>query len=74
MARVGDVDLVELIAYALHRSGPSGNAERVDLEFARIRAGIVVRALHSAGMLVIREELPGRRSAESDKADAKAPG
>jgi hypothetical protein len=61
MARVTDEELTQLFADALHRSGPNGNPEKIDLGFARIRAGVLVRTLSEAGLIVIREERKGRR-------------
>jgi hypothetical protein len=45
MPDISEAELVELIAHALHHSGPPGNAERIDLNFAMARASVVVREL-----------------------------
>jgi hypothetical protein len=45
MAVIHEAELVDLIAHALHHSGPPGNAERIDREFATARARVVVREL-----------------------------
>jgi hypothetical protein len=61
MAVVSETELVDLIAHALHHSGPPGNAERIDMEFATARARAVVREL------VEREGLVFTRGAEATR-------
>jgi hypothetical protein len=70
MMQVRDEELIELIATTLNRSGPDYNAERVSMEFATIRATIVVGALRRASIVTSREH--GRR--KGDEADAASAG
>jgi hypothetical protein len=70
MMDLRDEDLVELIAVALQRSGPEGNAERVSWEFATIRATTVVRALRRASIITMREH--GRRRGDQGGAASSA--
>jgi len=70
MMDVHDEDLVELIAVALQRSGPEGNAERVSWEFATIRANTIVRALRRASIITMREQ--GRRRGDPGGATSGA--
>jgi hypothetical protein len=56
MAKVTDHELLSLIANALHRSGPEGNPERVNVQAAYTRAAAVFSALQGAGLVMMREE------------------
>ena len=57
MAQVSEDELSEIIAGALHFNGPVLNRERLDLAFAKIRAGIIVREFKHRGLFVCREEV-----------------
>ena len=57
MDQVSEDELSEIIAGALHYNGPVLNRERVDLAFAKIRAGIIVREFKHRGLFVCREEV-----------------
>jgi len=60
VARVSDVELTNLFAYALHRSGRNGHP---DMDAARELAGVLVRVLNRTGLFVIHEERRDRREA-----------
>ena len=51
-----DIDLIEIVAGVLHRSGPSLNPERVDIMQARLRANAVVQELRRQKLIVRRAE------------------
>lgn len=55
MSDLSDAELIEIVAGALHRSGPSLNPERVDIMQARLRANAVVQELRRQ-KLVVRPE------------------
>jgi len=54
MDEVTDIELIEIIAEALHHSGPSMNPERQDMMYARLRANFIVRMLRSEGLMFTR--------------------
>ena len=50
MEALSDALGTELVALVLHRSGPEMNPEREEMEFARMRAEVVVRELKRLGV------------------------
>ncbi len=77
VAKLIDHELLSLIAHALHRSGPDGNAERTDIKAAYTRAAAVVAVIEGAGAVVIREERRYRRpwvTLDADAVDAEEAG
>ncbi len=56
MDDVNDIELTEIIADALHRSGPALNPERVDMMHARLRANFIVRTLRAEGVACVRHD------------------
>jgi len=69
MNDLSDADLIEIVAAALHRSGPSLNPERVDVMQARLRANAVVQELRRQKLIVRRDECaPAPASAASQPA------
>jgi hypothetical protein len=56
MMNLSDAEPIQIIAGALHSSGPSLNPGRIDIRQARLRANVVVRELRHHGVVVIRQE------------------
>ncbi len=56
MNDIVEIDLIEIIAGVLHRSGPSMNPERADIMQARLRANVVVQELRRRRRVVAHEE------------------
>jgi hypothetical protein len=54
MNEANDIELIEIIADALHHSGPSMNPERQDMMHARLRANVIVQALRREGLAFAR--------------------
>jgi hypothetical protein len=54
MVEVTDIELIEIIAEALHHSGPSMNPERSDMMHARLRANVIVQTLRQERLAVLR--------------------
>lgn len=52
MNDIAELDLIEIIAAALHSSGPSLNPERIDIMQARLRANAVVQELRRRRLVV----------------------
>ena len=56
MNDLSDCELIEIVAGALHRSGPSLNPERVDIMQARLRANVVVQELRRRKLIVRQDD------------------
>jgi len=54
MNEATDIELIEIIADALHNSGPAMNPERQDMMHARLRANVIVQALRREGLVFVR--------------------
>ena len=54
MDEMTDLELIEIIADALHHSGPALNPERADVMHARLRANFIVRTLRGEGLTFVR--------------------
>jgi predicted transposase YdaD len=67
MGDLTDTDLIEIVATALHRSGPSLNPERIDMMHARLRANAVVQELKRHKLSVRRDDCAPPASPESEK-------
>jgi hypothetical protein len=66
MNDLSDAELIEIVAGALHRSGPSLNPERVDIIQARLRANAVVQELRRRNLIVRRDD-SAQASASANK-------
>jgi hypothetical protein len=62
VAKLTDYELLDLVATALHGSGPNGNPERANLNIAYTRAAAVVGAINASGVIAIREQRRYRRA------------
>jgi len=58
MIEMTDTELIEIIAEALHHSGPAMNPERSDMMHARLRANVIVQALRRERLAVMRATAP----------------
>jgi hypothetical protein len=67
MNDLSDCELIEIVAAALHRSGPSLNPERVDLMQARLRANAVVQELRRQKLVVRRDDSAAATSSGAEK-------
>ena len=67
MGDLSDSDLIEIVARALHCSGPSLNPERVDMMQARLRANAVVQELRRHNLVVQHDDCAPPASPEAEK-------
>ena len=67
MNDLSDCELIEIVAGALHRSGPSMNPERVDIMQARLRANVVVQELRHRKLIVRRDDCEQASAAVANK-------
>jgi hypothetical protein len=58
MRDVSEEELIDLVTSVLHHCGPALNPERIDLTYARIRAGVIVRELKYRGFVVMQGNGP----------------